>query len=352
MTVLVTGAAGFIGYHAVIALHQHGHGALGIDNFNDYYPVALKRARQAAALLNGIYIVDGDLSDAALLQRLFAMCQFTHVLHLAAQAGVRYAGRNPYSYVHANVLGHVTLLEVMVGQSPMPALVYASSSSVYGLNTKQPFSEDDRVDNPASLYAATKRSDELMCHTYYNIYGLSVTALRFFTVYGPWGRPDMAAFKFAKNIMLGKPISIFQGPNHSELSRDFTFVSDIVSGATSALTKIPPSGKGAHYKIYNLGNTRPHTVTEMVSLLERHLGRAAVKSYVPVPPTGDVLATSANISKAQTELGYLPETRMDDGIRQFCAWFRDYYDIPESSTQGASAHGKTVVSADWAYDPL
>jgi UDP-glucuronate 4-epimerase len=351
MTVLVTGAGGFIGMHASLMLRRRGHGVLGLDNFNDYYPVALKRARQAQALLDGVYIVDGDLNDGPLLERLLSACTFTHVLHLAAQAGVRYATKNPYSYVHANIAGHVTLLEAIKSQDPMPRLVYASSSSVYGLNKKQPFSEADRVDSPASLYASTKRADELICHTYYNIYGMSVTGLRFFTVYGPWGRPDMAAFKFAINIMSDKPITIFQGPDASELQRDFTYIDDIVDGIMGALAEIPPSQKGmAHYKVYNLGNTHPHTVTEMVDLLERHLGRKAIRKNIPVPATGDVLSTLADISAAKKDLGYSPQVLLDQGLQRFCDWFVRYYSLDAATGHGSGV--KSVAAQDWSYNPL
>jgi UDP-glucuronate 4-epimerase len=230
----------------------------------------------------------------------------------------------------------------------MPRLVYASSSSVYGLNKKQPFSEMDRVDNPASLYASTKRADELICHSYYNIYSMSVTGLRFFTVYGPWGRPDMAAYKFAINIMRGKPITIFQGPEKSELKRDFTYIDDIVDGIMGALAEIPPSEKGtAHYKVYNLGNTHPHTVSEMVTVLEKHLGRKAVRKYIPVPPTGDVLATFADISAARKELGYAPQMLLDQGMQRFCDWFLRYY-----SLDGSDASSSKPQAADWAYVPV
>lgn len=343
--VLVTGAGGFVGMHAAMQLRKRGDGVVGLDNFNDYYPVSLKRSRQVQAEAAGVYTVDGDINSEQLLQQLFDKCKFTHVLHLAAQAGVRYATKNPYSYVHANLAGQVKLLEVIKGQQPMPALVYASSSSVYGLNSKQPFSEEDRVDVPASLYAATKRADELMAHVYYNIYGMSVTGLRFFTVYGPWGRPDMAAYKFAVNIMHGEPIRIFQGPEKQELKRDFTFIGDITAGVLGALDAITASGKAtAQYKLYNLGNTSPHTVTELVELLEKHLGRQAVRNYVPLPPTGDVLATFADVQHAREDFGYAPSTSLDAGVQQFTEWFKEFY--------GSAVLDGRTVPQDWAYNPM
>lgn len=325
MVVLVTGAGGFVGYHTSMALHERGTSVLGLDNFNDYYPPTLKRDRQLNLMEAGVHVVDADLNDQSVLEVIFSVCQFTHVLHLAAQAGVRYAVKNPGAYVHSNVAGFVTLMEVVRVQPSVPIVVFASSSSVYGTNKKTPFSEDDRTDNPASLYAATKKADEMLAHTYNNIYGISITALRFFTVYGPYGRPDMAYFSFANNIMLDKPIKIFQGPGGIELGRDFTYISDIVAGAIAALDKAAPTGKGAPFKIYNLGNTHPVNVTAFVNTIEHHLGKKAIKKYVPMPATGDVLFTHADVSKAQKELGYMPTTSLSDGIRQFVEWYKVYY---------------------------
>lgn len=230
MTVLVTGAAGFVGTHVSSALKRRGDGVIGLDNFNDYYDPSLKRARQALLERSGVFIVEGDINDVELLRKLFKIVTFTHVMHLAAQAGVRYAMENPSSYVHSNIAGLVNLLEVCKAANPQPAIVWASSSSVYGLNTKVPFSEKDRTDQPASLYAATKKAGEEIAHTYNHIYGLSLTGLRFFTVYGPWGRPDMAYFFFTKDILKGKSISIFESANHGTVARDFTYIDDIVKG--------------------------------------------------------------------------------------------------------------------------
>lgn len=238
---------------------------------------------------------------------------------------MRYAKKNPMSYVQSNLGGFVTLLEVLKTFDPIPRVVYASSSSVYGLNKKVPFSESDVTDTPASLYAATKKADELLAHTYNNIYGISLTGLRFFTVYGPWGRPDMAAYAFARNIVRGKPVRIFQGPGGTELERDFTFIDDIVKGCLGALDTAAPSIKPAPLRVFNLGNTRPVNVSHFVSTLEGHLGVKAIRDYVPLPATGDVLRTHADVSKAREELGYAPSTTLYEGLGKFVEWFRNYY---------------------------
>jgi UDP-glucuronate 4-epimerase len=310
------------------------------------------------------------------LRAVFKLCGVTHVLHLAAQAGVRYAVKNPAayasshththtcarllrflapshrtlltrhwsriaacsplrSYVHSNVAGFVTLLEVLKDQAPLPTLVFASSSSIYGLNDKVPFAEADMTDRPASLYAATKKSNELLAHTYAHIYGLSATGLRYFTVYGPWGRPDMAAYAFTRCILAGKPVRIFQGPGGSELSRDFTYVDDIVAGTLAALHGAPRSGKPAKApRMYNLGNTRPVNVSHFVSVLEAQLRTDAVRQYVTVPATGDVLHTNADISRAAAELGYAPEVPLEVGLARFADWFVAHY--------GGGAHARDL----------
>jgi len=324
--VFLTGTGGFVGFHTALALHEAGHGVLGLDNFNDYYETSLKRSRQDILEAKGIYTVEGDLADGELIEELVAFCPFTHVLHLAAQAGVRYAAKNPLAYVHSNLLGFVTLLESVKKMDEMIPVVYASSSSVYGLNTKVPFSEEDRVDQPASLYAATKKSNEMIAHTYYNIYGMSLTGLRFFTVYGPYGRPDMAYFFFTQRILDGTLIEIFQGPEGEEVQRDFTYVDDIVDGIIGSLETAPPSVKGqAEYRLFNLGNTHPETVTTLVENLEDILGKKAVKEYVPMPATGDVLATHANVSAAYEAFGYEPKTDLRTGLEKFVKWYREYY---------------------------
>jgi len=323
--VLVTGSAGFVGYHCALALKARGDGVVGIDNYCAYYPTSIKRARAQSLMEEGIYTFEGDINERHFLDHILKEYKVTHILALAAQAGVRYATKDPASYTASNVSGFVQLLEAARHCNPMPRIVYASSSSVYGLNTKVPFSEEDKVDHPASLYAATKKANEMISHTYTHIYGLSFIGLRFFTVYGPWGRPDMAAFSFTKNILNDKPIQIFQGPGGSELERDFTYIDDIVAGTVAALDKVAPSGKKtAENTVYNLGNKDPVTVTYLVECLEKAIGKKANRTYVPMPPTGDVLKTSADISKAERDLGYRATTPLDVGIENFIAWYNDY----------------------------
>ncbi|KAG6753416.1 hypothetical protein POTOM_043484 [Populus tomentosa] len=330
--VLVTGAAGFVGMHVSTALRQRGDGVVGLDNFNGYYEKSLKRAREDLLKSKGVFIVEGDINDGVLLTKLFKLVKFTHVMHLAAQAGVRYAMKNPGSYVHSNIGGFVSLLEVCKLMNPQPAIVWASSSSVYGLNKKVPFSEIDRTDNPSSLYAATKKAGEAIAHTYNHIHGLSITGLRFFTVYGPWGRPDMAYFFFTRDILKGKQISVFEGLNGFTVSRDFTYIDDIVKGCLGALdtaTKSTGSGgvkKGpAQLRVYNLGNTSPVPVRKLVNILEKLLKVKANKVVSPMPANGDVLFTHANISLARRELGYKPTTDLQSGLKKFVAWYLDYY---------------------------
>ena len=332
MTVLVTGAAGFVGTHVSSALKRRGDGVIGLDNFNDYYDPSLKRARQALLERSGVFIVEGDINDVELLRKLFKIVSFTHVMHLAAQAGVRYAMENPSSYVHSNIAGLVNLLEVCKAANPQPAIVWASSSSVYGLNTKVPFSEKDRTDQPASLYAATKKAGEEIAHTYNHIYGLSLTGLRFFTVYGPWGRPDMAYFFFTKDILKGKSISIFESANHGTVARDFTYIDDIVKGCLGALdTAEKSTGTGgkkrgpAQLRVFNLGNTSPVPVSDLVSILERQLKVKAKRNVIKMPRNGDVPFTHANISLAQRELGYKPTTDLQTGLKKFVRWYLSYY---------------------------
>ena len=330
MTVLVTGAAGFVGFHTSVALKERGVGVLGLDNVNDYYPQGLKRARLAKLESVGVHTIEADLNDRNVIRKALDVCKFTHVLHLAAQAGVRYAVKNPGAYVHSNVAGMVNLMEEIVRTSPMPKVVFASSSSVYGLNTKVPFSESDVTDTPASLYAATKKADELLAHTYNHIHGVAITALRFFTVYGPYGRPDMAYFSFANNIVRGKPIKIFQGEGGTELARDFTYIGDVVKGIIASLETSQKSGKGPDgskppFRVFNLGNKTPVTVSDFVSTLEKHLGMEAKRNYIPMPKTGDVPYTHADISKARAELNYEPQTSLDQGLKIFVDWYKEYY---------------------------
>ncbi|CAI7767986.1 unnamed protein product, partial [Closterium sp. NIES-54] len=295
MVVLVTGAAGFIGSHLALALKKEGHGVVGLDNFNDYYDTTLKEARAARLWSAGIEIIRGDLNNGTLLDALFATVTFTHVAHMAAQAGVRYALENPKSYVDSNVAGFVNLLE-RCRRVPerQPAIVWASSSSVYGVNREVPFSESHRTERPASLYAATKLAGEAIAHSYNHIHGLSLTALRFFTVYGPWGRPDMAYFFFTKNILEKKAIEVYMGTNGTLVSRDFTYIDDVIKGCVSALKTATPStgvqGKKtgpAQLRVLNLGNTQPVSVPQLVDYLQLHLREKALKRTVQLPHNGD-----------------------------------------------------------------
>ncbi|XP_024381156.1 UDP-glucuronate 4-epimerase 1 isoform X2 [Physcomitrium patens] len=332
LTVLVTGAAGFVGTHVSLALKKRGDGVVGLDNFNSYYEVSLKRARQELLNKHGVFVVEGDINDKFLIESLFDVVQFTHVMHLAAQAGVRYAMQNPQSYIHSNIAGLVNIFEVCKATNPQPAIVWASSSSVYGLNTKVPFSEADRTDQPASLYAATKKAGEEIAHTYNHIYGLSITGLRFFTVYGPWGRPDMAYFSFTRDILKGKPISIYSGAGGKDLARDFTYIDDIVKGCVASLdTAEKSTGSGgkksgpAMLRVFNLGNTSPVTVPTLVDILEKYLKVKAKRETIKMPRNGDVPFTHANISSAELQLHYKPVTNLDTGLKKFVKWYLSYY---------------------------
>ncbi|KAL2506403.1 UDP-glucuronate 4-epimerase 6 [Abeliophyllum distichum] len=333
-SVLVTGAAGFVGTHCSLALKKRGDGVLGLDNFNSYYDPSLKRARQKLLEKHQIFVVEGDINDSELLHKLFDIVPFSHILHLAAQAGVRYAMQNPLSYVNSNVAGFVTLLEVAKSADPQPAIVWASSSSVYGLNTEVPFSEGHRTDQPASLYAATKKAGEEIAHTYNHIYGLSLTGLRFFTVYGPWGRPDMAYFFFTKDILQRKSINVYVTQEGKEVARDFTYIDDIVKGCVGALdTAEKSTGSGgkkrapAQLRVYNLGNTAPVTVAKLVGILESLLNVKAKKHVIKMPRNGDVPYTHANVSLAYRDFGYKPTTDLATGLRKFAKWYTSYYGI-------------------------
>ncbi|CAM0952187.1 unnamed protein product [Alopecurus aequalis] len=341
ISVLVTGAAGFVGAHCSLALRARGDGVLGLDNFNSYYDPALKRARQRLLADRGVVVLDADINDALLLEKLFEAVPFTHVLHLAAQAGVRYAMEAPQTYVASNVAGLVSLFETAAKHAdPQPAIVWASSSSVYGLNTEAPFSEEHRTDRPASLYAATKKAGEAIAHSYNHIYGLSITGLRFFTVYGPWGRPDMAYFSFARSIVAGEPITLY-----ADARRDFTYIDDVVKGCIRALdtagksTGSARSGKKsgpAPLRVYNLGNTSPVPVTRMVAILEKLLGKKANKRVITMPSNGDVPFTHANVSHAAHDFGYRPTTSLDTGLRHFVDWFVEYYKLDTKIAKGAA----------------
>lgn len=321
-----------------LALKKRGDGVLGLDNFNNYYETSLKKARKGLLERAGVFVIDADINDKSLLDKIFNVVAFTHVMHLAAQAGVRYAMQNPNSYVDSNIAGFVNLLETCKSSDPQPAIVWASSSSVYGVNKKVPFSEKDRTDQPASLYAATKKAGEAIAHAYNHIYGLSITGLRFFTVYGPWGRPDMAYFFFTRDIIRGKRITVYEAPDAAGVARDFTYIDDIVKGCLAALdTAKKSTGSGgkkkgpAQFRIFNLGNTTPVPVSRLVSLLEKILMVKAETEVLPLPRNGDVQFTHANISLAQRELGYMPTTDLETGLKKFVRWYLSYYNSASAS---------------------
>jgi len=324
MTVLVTGSAGFIGYHVSAALLARGDEVLGVDNLNPYYDPALKRARlERLQASPGFTFERADVADRPAMTALARRerQRIRGVVHLAAQAGVRHSLEAPFDYVQSNLVGHMVMLESCRHELPeLRHLVYASSSSVYGGNTKVPFAVEDRVDQPLSLYAATKRADELMSHCYSHLYRLPATGLRFFTVYGPWGRPDMAAFLFADAITAGQPITL---NNQGEMQRDFTYIDDIVAGVLAALDRPPTGADGAPHRLYNLGNHRPVELRHFVAVLERALGQKAEIRLAPLPP-GDVVRTCADIAASQRDLGFEPKTPIEDGLPRFVAWYREY----------------------------
>jgi len=335
MNVLVTGAAGFIGYHLSEKLLARGDTVVGFDNVNSYYEVSLKETRLARLMKKqGFSFIRADLADRAAIETLFSKNRFDRVVHLAAQAGVRYSLENPQAYVDANLVGFVNILEAC-RHAKVPHLAYASSSSVYGANTRMPFSVHDNVDHPVSLYAATKKANELMAHTYAHLFRLPTTGLRFFTVYGPWGRPDMALFGFTKKILAGEPIEVF---NHGKMRRDFTFVDDIVEGVVRVSDRIPqpnpswssdnpdPGTSSAPYRVYNIGNHQPVELLEFIAIIERKLGKKAEKKLMPIQP-GDVPATYADVADLQRDVGFAPATPLEVGIGRFVDWYREYYKI-------------------------
>ena len=327
MTVLVTGSAGFIGYHVSEALLARGEAVVGVDNLNSYYEPALKQARlERLCARAGFAFEQADIADLETITMLARrhQNQISGVVHLAAQAGVRHSLKAPFDYARSNLLGHMVILEVCRHELPaLRHLVYASSSSVYGGNTKIPFAVEDRVDQPISLYAATKRADELLSHCYSHLYGIPATGLRFFTVYGPWGRPDMAAFLFTDAITAGRPITLY---NRGEMERDFTYIDDIVAGVLAALDR-PPADRGqAAHSIYNLGNHRPVALRHFVAVLEEALGMRAEIRLAPLPP-GDVVRTCADIDASRRDLGFEPKTTIEDGLPRFVAWYRDYHGV-------------------------
>jgi UDP-glucuronate 4-epimerase len=336
MQILVTGAAGFIGSHVCQRLLDRGDQVVGLDNLNDYYAVSLKEARlERFSTAANFSFVRGGLEDRPLIEQLFARNRFDAVINLAAQAGVRYSLENPHAYVDSNLVGFINILEGC-RHHEVKHLVYASSSSVYGANTAMPFSVHQNVDHPLSLYAATKKANELMAHTYSSLYGLPTTGLRFFTVYGPWGRPDMALFLFTKAILEGRPIDVF---NHGRMKRDFTYIDDIVEGIirVTDCTSVPnrnwsgqapdPGTSFAPWRVYNIGNNQPVELLYFIETLEKFLGKTAVKNLLPMQP-GDVPATFADVDDLMNDTGFKPATSIEDGIARFVAWYRNYYAVP------------------------
>jgi len=333
MKVLVTGAAGFIGMHVAKRLLEQGAEVVGIDNFSDYYDVGLKKSRiEQLKPFSGFRFVEMDMSEREAMEALFAAEGFNRAVNLAAQPGVRYSLKNPHAYIQSNVVGFVNLLEGC-RHHKVEHLVYASSSSVYGANTHMPFSVHDNVDHPVSLYAATKKSNELMAHTYSHLYGLPTTGLRFFTVYGPWGRPDMSPSLFTSAILEGRAIDVF---NEGKMQRDFTYIDDIVEGVVRVLDHIPapdpafdraapdPSASYAPYRLYNIGNHEPVELMTFIATIENALGKQAIKNMLPMQ-AGDVEATYADIDSLAAAVGFAPKTPLGEGIAKFVAWYKDYY---------------------------
>ncbi len=331
--ILVTGAAGFIGSHLCQRLLARGDSVIGLDNLNDYYDVTLKenRLKQLTDKDNFTFI-KCDLADRGAMEKLFADDKFDVVVNLAAQAGVRYSLTNPHAYIDANLVGFMNILEGCRHQQ-VGHLVYASSSSVYGANTNMPFSVHDNIDHPVSLYAASKKANELMAHTYAHLYGLPCTGLRFFTVYGPWGRPDMALFLFTRAILAGEPVDVF---NHGRMRRDFTYIDDIVEGVVRVIDQPArpnpewsgdnpdPGTSAAPYRVYNIGNNNPVELMHLIETLEKALGRVAVKNFMPIQP-GDVPATWADVDALSNDVGFRPATSIEDGVGSFVEWYKGYY---------------------------
>ena len=314
--ILITGGAGFIGFHLGQVLSERGDKVIGIDNFNDYYDPELKKARAAILKKMDIPVIEGDICDLDFLNRIIDENQITHVVHLAAQAGVRYSLENPHSYANTNLVGFVNILEAC-RQHPGVVLTYASSSSVYGLNEKVPFSVEDRVDHQVSLYGATKRSNELMAYTYHHLFKIPVTGLRFFTVYGPWGRPDMAYYHFTRDIVEENPIKVF---NHGKLQRDFTYVDDVVKGTVAAIDL------EAECELFNLGNHQPVALRDFIATIEESVGKKAIQEDYPMQK-GDVFTTYADIEHSRAKLGYEPSTSLQDGIPKFVDWYTSYHKV-------------------------
>lgn len=335
MKILVTGAAGFIGFFTAAKLLDLGHEVVGLDNLNDYYDPELKKARLAQLEgRNRFHFVRADLADQAAIEALFAKERPQRVVNLAAQAGVRYSLTNPHAYIQSNIAGFLNILEGC-RHGGVEHLVFASSSSVYGANTAMPFSVHDNTDHPLSLYGATKKSNELMAHSYAHLYGLPVTGLRFFTVYGPWGRPDMAPFTFTKRILAGEPIEVFNNGRHS---RDFTYIDDIVEAVPRVLDRPPepdpawdsrspdPATSTASYRIYNVGNHSAVALMDFIAAIEKATGREAIKTFLPMQP-GDVLDTNADVDDLIRDVGFAPNTPIEEGMRRFVDWYRGYYAV-------------------------
>lgn len=335
MKILITGAAGFIGYHLTNLLLKDNYQVIGLDNLNDYYDPELKKARlEILQQHDNFTFYKVDLKDKPEIDNIFKTYQPTHVINLAAQAGVRYSIENPYAYVDSNLTGFMNILEACRNH-PVKHLLYASSSSVYGGNKVAPFSTNHNVDHPVSLYAATKKSNELMAHTYSHLYDIPTTGLRFFTVYGPWGRPDMAYFSFTRDILAGKPIKVF---NHGKMERDFTYIDDIVEGIYKLIDKPPVANPDwdeskddlstsfAPYKIYNIGNNNPVPLMRFINALESALGKEAEKIYMDMQP-GDVLRTYADVSDLERDIDFKPNTSIEEGLGRFVDWYREYYGV-------------------------
>lgn len=312
--ILITGAAGFIGFHLARHLHEQGDKVIGLDNFNDYYNPQLKRDRAQELAKMGISVIDGDVCNPESVKELMEKYDITHLVHLAAQAGVRYSLVNPHAYISANITGFLNVLEAC-RHRPGTHVIYASSSSVYGTNTKIPFAIDDRTDHQASLYGVTKKTNELMAYTYHHLYQIPVTGLRFFTVYGPWGRPDMAYFSFTKSILEGRPIDVY---NYEKMRRDFTYIDDIVQGTAAAIDL------GADFELFNLGNHQPESLAELIIAIEESLGKKAVLHHLPMQ-AGDVEVTYADIRHSQQRLGFAPKVSLKEGIPRFVEWYQHYH---------------------------
>ena len=335
MNILVTGTAGFIGFHVTQRLLAAGHQIVGIDNLNDYYDVGLKQSRlDLISQHPGFTFIKMELADRAAIASLFEQHAFQRVIHLGAQAGVRYSIDNPHAYADANLIGHLNILEGC-RHHKIEHLLYASSSSVYGLNRKMPFSTDDSVDHPVSLYAATKKANELMSHTYSHLYQLPTTGLRFFTVYGPWGRPDMALFKFTRAMIAGEAIDVY---NRGEMKRDFTYIDDIAEAIVRLQDVIPqkdeswtvekgsPATSSAPYRVYNIGNSQPTSLIKYIEAIEKALGVTAKKNLLPMQP-GDVLETSADTAALYKAIGFKPQTSVEEGVERFVSWYREFYNV-------------------------